>query len=1292
MSVYWGRPVQLSEAILLVLRDASQPMLARDIADGCARLCDAPVDRSQVNHVLYGSLSSRVISSEGHRWALHGSPAALGAVAQKGASTREAPSMTGASTVLSRGRPETPDDSSAPTCPDCGSVMRKRTAHKGKGAGNQFWGCSAYPECKGTLSLGDEEDTRPARGGERSIGVPHSVVGPPLRSNHEYAWFQHLAVEASELDGVRDSALDGGPPVGSHWRLEYRRTGGCMHAPEMLRALSVAEKMLLRGRISLIGRILESQLEAGGSRETLPDRQAPEEWFDSSDERDLLVNQIIPRLGSGWHRWAAAQVELSSLLDRDSRGEVLEGRVDLLLAHPALSRSLIVEVDGSQHDATAAEDEMRDRALEAAGFEVLRIPVDEVRSETGPGLGRLLERLESMRSLTFSEDVWRAPVRRAGQVQVALLHAVQSGLIDPSSPDPVRIACDLSALGDLDQRSVAAVLSDVGELLARVGELYGVELCPGGFALQEDSETADVALSFGGRCSSPKAVFVEDAWLPFALHLQPKAYDPGLPAVFSRDRLRYFLRRLFGKDDFLEGQYEAVERALGGKDAVVLLPTGAGKSIAFQLAAMLLPGKALVIDPIIALIRDQIDVLASHGIDRALGISGDLGELRNRQAAYDLLLRGDSLFYYIAPERFQIEEFRKNLQALTANEPIALIVVDEAHCVSEWGHDFRTSYLRLGDTAREICGRGAWTPPLMALTGTASRAVLKDLQRELRITDFEAMITPKTFDRPELHYLLVEASSKDKESTLRSLLEAGIPARFGVSAQTFRTRDGDNTFCGLVFTPWTQGDFGAWDVARDVKNGAGLAAEAYSGGRPKRFTGSEKDWGAFKRAVERGFKRNKYNVLVCTKAFGMGIDKPNIRYTVHYGIPGSIEAFYQEAGRSGRDRRPAWCTLIVSEHDHERNQRLLSPDMPVEDVASELARIPRDDNDDVTRALWFETNSFKGVAAEMNAARAVLGKMDDIATRRWFNLAAVDSDERVIFEKVVHRLVVLGVVADYTVNYSANSLDVRIAGTSPASVVDAYGRYVASFSAARSIREREKASAIVAPELMPFVDHMLELYMTFVYDVIEKGRRRALAEMLAAARAVDATEFRSRVLRYLESTEYSEQLEKVLEDARAGVGMVVPILEDLLTPNEAAEARGQVSRYLETYPDQPALLFMRALAEALSRDCEPQVVRDNLTAWMTSASDNYSVPDDQMIAAGAYAVRRLATRDADLAVFAEKLVLSRYSDPEQIRELIHAAGIENVRVAPWILLVSHSSGVEAVISAPGSTIVEGIAQ
>jgi ATP-dependent DNA helicase RecQ len=166
---------------------------------------------------------------------------------------------------------------------------------------------------------------------------------------------------------------------------------------------------------------------------------------------------------------------------------------------------------------------------------------------------------------------------------------------------------------------------------------------------------------------------------------------------------------------------------------------------------MLLPGRCLVVDPIIALIEDQIDNLALAGIDRCIGISSQLNT-QERVEALKAFRAGHYLFCYVAPERLQIKAFRDALRTLTVNMPVSLIAIDEAHCVSEWGHDFRTAYLNLGRITRERCASQGVVPPLVALTGTASKIVLKDVQRELEITELEAIVTPKTFDRPELHY------------------------------------------------------------------------------------------------------------------------------------------------------------------------------------------------------------------------------------------------------------------------------------------------------------------------------------------------------------------------------------------------------------------------------------------------------------------------------------------------------------------------------------------------------------
>ncbi|MBN2565773.1 MAG: hypothetical protein JXB46_08685, partial [Candidatus Eisenbacteria bacterium] len=229
----------------------------------------------------------------------------------------------------------------------------------------------------------------------------------------------------------------------------------------------------------------------------------------------------------------------------------------------------------------------------------------------------------------------------------------------------------------------------------------------------------------------------------------------------------------------------------------------------------------------------------------------------------------------------------------------------------------------------------------------------------------------------------------------------------------------------------------------------------------------------------------------------------------------------------------------------------------------------------------------------------------------------------------------------------------------------------------------EKARSLADREFDVFVEHMVELYLTFVYEVIEKGRRRALAEMIATAKAPDSQEFRQRLLRYLEATEYSDRLEGLLDDSRGGVDQAVPMLVDLLTPNEAAEVRGQVARYLETYPDHPGLLYLRSLTEALSKDTDLETVYDNYEAWLRSATENYTVGEDTLLKAAAYALKRLAPRYPGLAKRVERLTAERFSSTDQLRVLAEKSGLESLQVIPWILLTRHVDRVGEVLGYRG---------
>ncbi|MGH9368247.1 MAG: RecQ family ATP-dependent DNA helicase [Thermoanaerobaculia bacterium] len=330
------------------------------------------------------------------------------------------------------------------------------------------------------------------------------------------------------------------------------------------------------------------------------------------------------------------------------------------------------------------------------------------------------------------------------------------------------------------------------------------------------------------------------------------------------------LQRHFGHPAFRPGQEEVVRAALAGRDVLAVMPTGSGKSIGYQLPALLLPGTTLVVSPLIALMKDQVDELARRGIPAAAIHS--LMPPEERQAAIEGAREGRWRLLYVSPERFANDRFASAL----ARVPISRFAVDEAHCVSEWGHDFRPDYRRLaGAAGRSIRADGRpGRPPVLAFTATATPEVREDIIELLELEKPEVFVAG--FDRPNL-FLDVRRVSGDLEK--QALLPGLVGARRAlVYASTRRSAES-----------------AAWTL-----RASGLPAEAYHAGLDD----------AERLRVQNAFADGAARVVCATNAFGMGIDRPDVEAVVHYEIPGSLEAYYQEIGRGGRDGRPADAVLL----------------------------------------------------------------------------------------------------------------------------------------------------------------------------------------------------------------------------------------------------------------------------------------------------------------------------------------------------------------------------------------------
>ena len=347
---------------------------------------------------------------------------------------------------------------------------------------------------------------------------------------------------------------------------------------------------------------------------------------------------------------------------------------------------------------------------------------------------------------------------------------------------------------------------------------------------------------------------------------------------------RRLLQARFGYPDFRDGQEEVLER-LASRDVLAVMPTGSGKSLCYILPA-LVTGKTLVVSPLIALMQDQVESLRAAGVDAAF-INSNLTRHEQNDRYLDFV-HGRVDLLYVAPERFGNAVFVEGLR----RAGVSLLAVDEAHCVSEWGHDFRPDYLTLGSVRKRL-----GTPRTLALTATAEPRVRRDILERLGIGDAAEVIT--SVDRPNLTFAVEHLPGQDER---REWL-----------ARYLKAKDGQT---GIVYARTRRG---VEDLASSLRS-AGVNAAAYHAGK-----GREE-----RSRVQRQFTVDEIPVIVATNAFGLGVDKPDVRFVVHFNMPGRIESYYQEAGRAGRDGEPAECTLLFAPRDAEAQRRFIDRAHPGE--------------------------------------------------------------------------------------------------------------------------------------------------------------------------------------------------------------------------------------------------------------------------------------------------------------------------------------------------------------------------